>query len=111
MSGVAPWTTARATGYGLCGYALALSPAGFLDGLTNSRPHTRRIHPLHACVNRPARPRPVPQICRVNAIGRWPFRKRSSLDRLIEKVGHTTAAALLLPCCCCCLAAAAAWCN
>ncbi|KAI7838799.1 hypothetical protein COHA_007414 [Chlorella ohadii] len=25
------------------------------------------------------------KICRVNAIGRWPFRKRSSLDRLIEK--------------------------
>ena len=25
------------------------------------------------------------KVCRVNAIGRWPFRKRSSLNRLIEK--------------------------
>lgn len=25
------------------------------------------------------------KVCRVNNIGRWPFRKRSSLNRLIEK--------------------------
>lgn len=25
------------------------------------------------------------KVCRVNSIGRWPFRKRSSLNRLIEK--------------------------
>ena len=35
----------------------------------------------------PATPGPPPplQVCRVNNIGRWPFRKRSSLNRLIEK--------------------------
>jgi hypothetical protein len=32
------------------------------------------------------------KVCRVNSIGRWPFRKRSSLNRLIQKTREYFAA-------------------